>query len=357
MKEAEEDSSIDALLKDMEEEDPEAFAAMQAELEDYEVDPHEVPPDQLSQIFNKLASEKEVGMMTDRGENPFDWDQKKFNKEFDMTGDGQFDLQDVLELGNKTIPYGIYFGSDWTGGFEDKDVSTTNATVKGLNAPAVFKGMRQYEGQFSTAPYLIVYMIRADGKEQFYVFNPQQAFNLDHDKEHIGTEDDDWLNEAILMCANFTPASYLFVEYGTILDEEMGEITKRQVKDTAIKITIEESAQDSLLGRMLQRAKIKNKYAYATKIRVQLSGSINFKERVWDLLFALNHMPMLNEVTFVLTGVMLGKQQKELVSQLQGADDNRKPFYNWKIDTAWLEEEQLMEDYALIEKIKKARNG
>ena len=378
MKEAEDEPNMDSLLKDMEEENPEAFAAIQSDMEEFDmkddpeamaamqaelaaldVDPHEVSPENIHQIFNKYASEKEVGMMTDRGKNPMQWDQKKFNKEFDMTGDGQFNLQDVLELANKSIPYGIYFGSDHTGGFEDKDVSTKSATVKGLNVPALFKGMSRGQEQYSTAPYLIIYIIPAAGEERFYIFNPQQAFQLDIHKADWDTQSDDMVDQAILLSLNFTPAGELFGQYSQSLEEEIAFLTKRQFIKSAISITIEDSAQDNLLGRMLQAGAVKSKYAYATDLNVKISGSVDFHERVWQLLFALNHMPMLTNVTFTLTGVGLGEQQKKLTSMLSGGEDTdvEKPFYSWKIDTAWLEEKQLMEDYAMIEKIKKTRNG
>ena len=374
----EEESDMDSLLKDMKEENPEAYAAIQSDLEEFDmkddpeamaamqaelaaldVDPHELSPENIHQMFNKFASEKEVGMMTDRGKNPMQWDQKKFNKEFDMTGDGQFDLQDVLELANKSIPYGIYFGSKWTGGFEDKDVSTKSATVKGLNVPALFKGMGKYQGQYSTAPYLIVYIIPAGGEQRFYIFNPQQAFQLDIHKADWNTESDDMVDQAILLSLNFTPAADLFDQYTQELEEEIAFLTKRQFIKSAISITIEDSAQDNLLGRMLQSGGVKSKYAYATDLNVKIGGSVDFHERVWQLLFTLSHLPMLTNVTFTLAGVGTGKQQKELTSLLAGGEgaDLDKPFYSWKIDTAWLEEERLMEDYAMIKKIKKARNG
>ena len=117
--------------------DPEAMAAMERELAKLDVDPHELSPEQLKNLFILWSSRKEAGLMTNRGTQiPFD--QKKFDDRFDVTGDGKFDLEDVKAFGDKTIPYGIYFGSTLTGGFSDKDVSSATSKVQVISCSCSF---------------------------------------------------------------------------------------------------------------------------------------------------------------------------------------------------------------------------
>jgi len=356
MKEDTGENPNDKLLKDMEEENPEAFKAAKAELaaEFGDIDPHQIQPEKLINIFNKYAAEKETSMMTNRGANPLNYDQKKFNKDFDVTGDGQFDLQDVLELANKSIPYAIYFGAQTGYGIEDKDVTTKNAQIKGLNVPALFKSLSRDRGVVSTAPYLIVYIIQAAGEERYYVFNPKEAFGLSETQLHgLQENKEEWIQSAIVLSTNFIAAPELFTQYSEDLDKEIGSLTKRQFAKSSIKIAIKNTGVDSLLGRMLKSGGIKSEYAYATEIDVKIGGSVGFQERVDELLFALDHLPMLTNVTFTLAGVMTGRQQKILQSLL----GEYKPNYSYEIDSAFLEEEKLMEDYDLVKKIKRAKNG
>ena len=365
------DNPIDKLLKDMEEEDPEAYSAMQAELEEFDVDPNEITPDQLYKVFDKYAAEKETDLMTNRGTNPFDFDQKSFNKRFDVTGDGKFNLNDVLELGNKSIPYGIYFGSYVTGGrgLKDKNVSTKNATVKALNAPGVFKGIGEKHSSQSTAPYIIVYMIPTTAGERFFIFDPTEAFsmarkNTDTSDPMFGgdTEMSDYSSKkapkndivisALKLCYNFIPAMDFFSYYSQEMDDELSELTRMTAK-TSISIKLIKNGQKSILGKMMIDAGIHNEYAYATDLEVKLGGSFSFSERMDDLLFALDSFPMLLDVTFVIRGVMTGGQQKELMSMLE----KHKPFYNYKIESAFFEENSLMEDYKITQQIKRVKNG
>mgnify|MGYP001486497203 CR=1 FL=1 len=160
------------------------------------------------------------------------------------------------------------------------------------------------------------------------------------------------IQRAIGLAANFTPSWDLFTQYSSILDDEIGELTQRQVSKSSIKITITDEAPDSLLGRLLQSAGVKSKYAYATAVNVKIGGSIGFKQRIDDLLFALEHLPMLTQVKFTLTGAFLGGQQKELEAML----GEYKPHYSYEFDSSLLED-KILEEYELIKKIRKVTDG
>ena len=353
---------IDKLLKDMEEESPEAFAAMQAELATYDVDPHEVPPDQLYKVFDKYAAEKETNLMTNRGTNPFDFDQKKFNQRFDVTGDNKFDLNDVLELGNKSIPYGIYMGSKATGGFKDQQVSTKGAKVKAISAPGIFRSLSDINPAQTTAPYLIVYMIPVEGRTAYYIFDPEEAFSMGKPSEKSERElnqdgsVDEIVDMALRLCNNFIPSGDFFSFYSANIDEEIKELTALTAK-SSIEIDVVETGDKSILGQMLLDAQswadTGRQYITATDIKVSIGGSIGFDQRMDDLLFVLNHMPMLVNATFVLRGVMTGGQQKKLMAML----DKAKPHYNYKFESKFFEENSLMEDYELVQQIKRAKDG
>ena len=346
---------IEKLLKDMEEDDPEAFAAMQDELAAYDVDPNEVPPDQLYKVFDKYAAEKEISMTTSGGTNPFGFDQKKFNQRFDVTGDEKFDLSDVLELGNKSIPYGIYTGDPITGNILDKNVSTKGAKVKAINAPGIFRSLPDINPAQTTAPFLIVYMIPTDEFVAYYIFDPEEAFSIGRVPRKYA-DVDNVVDMAIQLCTNFVPSTDFFSHYSTTIDEEIKQLTALTAK-SSIKIDVVETGEESILGQMLLDAQswgnTGKQYITATDIIVTIGGSIGFDQRMEDLLFALNHMPMLVNTTFVLRGVMTGGQQKKLMAMLK----ETKPHYNYKFESKFFEENSLMEDYELVQQIKRAKNG
>jgi hypothetical protein len=349
------DDPVDKLLKDMEKENPKAFAAMQAELEEFDVDPNEVTPDQLYKVFDKYAAEKETNLMTNRGTNPFDFDQKKFNQRFDVTGDNQFDLSDVLELGNKSIPYGIYTGAMITGDVKDENVSTKKATVKAISAPGIFRSLSDVDSAHTTAPYLIVYMIPANSEILHYIFDPEEAFSMGTPRKKPEPSED-VVEMALQLCSNFVQSTDFFSYYSTNIDEEIKELTAMTAK-SSIKIDVVDSGEKSILGQMLLDAQAwgdtGKKYITTTDIKVTIGGSLGFDERMEDLLFALNHMPMLVNATFVLRGVMTGGQQKKLMAMLEKS----KPHYNYKFESKFFEENSLMEDYELVQQIKRAKNG
>jgi hypothetical protein len=350
----EDDDPVKKMLNDFKEEDPEAFSKMQDEMEEFEVDANELSKEELYKLFAKFAAAKETDLMTNRGTVTGGFNQKAFNQKFDVTGDQQFDLEDVKLLGDKSIPYAIYFGNAKIGPFKDENVSTKNSQVKALSARGVFKSGTV--GSKMTAPYIIVYIIEAAGEPRFYVFNPEEALSMGDTWGGNTNKDSDIVKAAIALSSNFTYVPHWFGNYNSWLEEEEEKIFRKTKASSRISIKIVESTDETLLGRLMRAGQIENKYAYANKIEVVFNGSVNFEKRLEDALYFLEYLPMLTDVRFVVKGMMTSGMQNKIKAALESNENNID--YSYEVGSSLMEQEaQILEDFEMIQKIKERKNG
>lgn len=387
MKEADEpeEGSVEKLLKDMKEENPEAFAKMEKELEGFDitddpeamrdmetelakldVDPHELTPDQLYRVLIKWWSSKQAGLITSFGNDAMaiGMDQEKFNKKYDVTDDGKFDLEDVKAFGDKTIPYGIYFGSVLTGGFQDEEVSTETSRVQVVSVPALFNSFNKSKMAESTYPWLVLYSIDTSNGRQFYAFDPDRAFRISrkaYDMDQSLKDESDPVQLAIKLCSHFAHTPDLFGQMSHSLEDETAELTSGLVgTDLSIKITKSQDPEKdkSILSQLLKASGVDSAYAFATEVEVKITkrfaGSEKFKNKLELLLLYLNKLPMLTKVKFAIKGIKTGKMEGILNDLLKEA----KPHYSVEVlSTMFEQEEQILKDYEMIQKIKERKNG
>jgi hypothetical protein len=349
----EDDDPVQKMLNDFEEEDPEAFSKMQDEMEEFKVDANELSKEELYKLFAKFAAAKETDLMTNRGTVVGGFDQKAFNQKFDVTGDSSFDLQDVKLLGDKSVPYAIYFGHDKIG-IEDKEVTAKNTQVKALSARGLFKSGTV--GSQLTAPYIIVYIIEAAGEPRFYIFNPEEALSMGTGWQGNVSIMGDVVKGAISLSSNFTYAPYWFGNYNDWLQEEEQKLSRKTKASSRISIKILESTDENLLGRLMRAGQVENKYAYANKVEVSFNGSMNFEQRLGDALYFLEFLPTLTDVRFVVKGMMTGGMQNKIKAALESNEKNID--YNYEVGSSLMEQEdQILEDFEMIQKIKERKNG